>query len=176
MLYIMQSGTLSVSESGEKLAQIKSDFCGAKKTISLQGENTEYRTDIDITDTSTEQREDVRRRVYILKNSDGETLMEAHPDYAEDDNPDVVGWSIYRAQKVDHADISIGGTSYLLVMHNSQNYSLLDKDGDNVLQIIHRGIFGGWTIDSKETFPPQMLCGLFVFCRYIEQENEFIVV
>ena len=41
---------------------------------------------------------------------------------------------------------------------------------------MHRGIAGGWTLEDNCGFSPEMLCGIFIFCRYIEQENEFMIV
>ena len=69
-----------------------------------------------------------------------------------------------------------GQQSYALVMHNSQNYGLKDPTGCTVVQIMHRGLCGGWNIDTDEAFSSGILCGIFAFCRYMEQENEFVVV
>lgn len=176
MRYIMKSGMLSSPENGTILAQIKRDFWGARKTILLPAGDTSYQTDISAADAPEERRGDVRFRIYTLKDNDNKVWMEGRPGYAKEDDPDVVGWSLCRAPKVDHADILLHGAAYVLVMNNSQNYSLQDQTGTAVLQIMHKGIAGGWTIQSSEAFPPQVLCGLFLFCRYLEQENEFIVV
>ena len=176
MKYIMKSGVLSVSGSGEKLAYIKHPFAGVRKCVALYDGDTQYHTDIDIAGAPPEKRGDVRYRVYTLKNDRGKTLMRAQPGYAKDEDPDVVGWPICRVPKVDHADILIAGSAYLLVMHNSQNYSLQNKESTTVLQIMHKGISGGWDIETDEAFDAQIICGLFVFCRYMEQENEFIIV
>lgn len=174
MQYTMRLGALS--ENGAQFAQIKNTFSGPRKTISLPDGSTQYQTDITLLDPPAEKSGDVRYRVYTLKNSSGDVLMEAHPGYAKGDDPDVVCWPICRVPKVDHAEIRISGSAYQLVMHNSQNYSLQDKNGSDVLQIMHKGLSGGWTMDTAESFTAQVLCGLFIFCRYIEQENEFIVV
>lgn len=176
MRYMMKAGILTVQESGKKLAQMKSAFLGANKTISLSDGGAQFQTDIHIMDAPPKKSRDVRCRIYTLRNDRGKVLMEAHPGYAKDDDPDAVGWPICWAPKVDHADLLIDGTAYLLVMHNTQNYSLKDQSGASVLQIMHQGISGGWIIETSEPFGAQVLCGLFLFCRYIEQENEFIVV
>lgn len=176
MQYMMRLGTLSLPENGMQFAQIKNTFSGPRKTISLPDDATQYQTDITLLDPPAEMSGDVRYRCYTLKSSSGEVLMEAHPGYAEGDSPEEAGWPVCRVPKVDHAEIQIGGSAYLLVMHNSQNYSLQDKNGSDVLQIMHKGLSGGWTMDTAESFTAQVLCGLFIFCRYIEQENEFIVV
>lgn len=50
-----------------------------------------------------------------------------------------------------------------------------NSQGNTVLQVMHTEISGGWTIDAPDNFSPEVITGLFIFCRYIEQENEFIV-
>ena len=35
---------------------------------------------------------------------------------------------------------------------------------------------GGWLFHDDHGFAPEVLCGIFAFCRYIEQENEFLIV
>ena len=40
----------------------------------------------------------------------------------------------------------------------------------------HRGLIGGWTVEDDAGFTPEILCALFTFSRYLEHENEFVVV
>ena len=61
-------------------------------------------------------------------------------------------------------------------MHNSQNYSLINAHNSEVLRIMHKGIAGGWAVEDICGFVPEIICGIFIFCRYIEQENEFLIV
>lgn len=61
-------------------------------------------------------------------------------------------------------------------MHNSQNYSLINNANSEVLRIMHKGISGGWIVEDTCGFLPEIICGIFIFCRYIEQENEFLIV
>lgn len=174
MRYIIKSGILFENE--KKLAQIKSTFLGSKKTISLSDDSILYETDIDMLDIPAENNGKIFGRIYTLKTGNGKLLMEAYPDYAEGYDPSIVGWPICRVPKIDHAGVLIEGISYLLVMYNSQNYSLQNKKGKSVLKIMHNGISGGWIVETDERFTIQILCALFVFCRYVEQENEFIIV
>lgn len=176
MRYLMKSGTLTVLESEKALAHVKRTFGGVAKRILLSSDNSQYQTDIDALNAPAEKKGDVRFRVYTLKDIAGAILAEAHPCYAGDENPDIVGWPVYRVPKVDHAELLINGKAYALVMHNSRHYSLCDKGGSIVLQIVHRGISGGWILDAAHDFSAPILCGLFLFCRYLEQENEFIIV
>ena len=61
-------------------------------------------------------------------------------------------------------------------MENVQNYVLTDAQGRCAVRIIHRGMSGGWKLDVSQPLSPSLLCGLFIFCRYLEKENEFVVV
>ena len=70
----------------------------------------------------------------------------------------------------------VNGEEYLLTMHNSQNYSLINAHNSEVLRIMHKGIAGGWAVEDICGFVPEIICGIFIFCRYIEQENEFLIV
>ena len=64
----------------------------------------------------------------------------------------------------------------ILEMHNCQNYSLKNCRGEVILQVMHRGICGGWNLVTNYDFVPEVICGLFLFCRYIEQENELLII
>lgn len=50
---------------------------------------------------------------------------------------------------------------------------IIDENGKIIMR---RGLCGGWLIDAFDDFSPEILCGIFVFCRYVEQENEFLIV
>lgn len=63
-----------------------------------------------------------------------------------------------------------------LIMENSQNYVLVNENGRNLVRIIRLGLTGGWNVSTSGRFRPEMLCGLFALCRYMEQENEMILV
>ena len=175
MRYLMRAGALS-NGGGERLAQIRSALWGAGKTISLTGTSAQYQTEIDTTEAPAGRSGDARWRVYTLRDGSGAAVMDARPGYAEGDDLEAAGRPAFRAPRVDHAEVRIGEAAYLLVMHSGQSYSLRERGGGDVLRISHRGLSGGWTIDTAGTFAAQVLCGLFIFCRYIEQENEFIVV
>lgn len=174
MNYVMKSGCLSQESSGEIMARIKGTFSGPIKKITLS--NTEYHTDIRHLEAPVGRVSDVRFREYVLVNQCGTGIMTGKPGYADGDDPAVTGWPIYRMPRVDHAQITIGTEEYGLIMHNSQNYSMKDKAGYVLLQIIHRGLTGGWKFHDNHGFTPEILCGIFAFCRYIEQENELQIV
>lgn len=176
MNYIMISGSLYDNHKNKMFVHIKSRFIGpAKKILSADG-TLLLQTDICRTNTSDHIIGDVRCTKYVMQDGERNECAMARPNYAEEDDPAEVGWPINRLPKVDHAKVAMKGQEYCLVMQNSQNYTLADHTGNIVLRILHRGLIGGWNIEADDCFAPEIVCGIFLFCRYIEQENEFITV
>ena len=175
MQYTIKSGVL-YNEAQTALAKIKSALLGPQRKIFSITNETLLTADIRYLDESKASSGDVRNREYILTGSENRLLGSARPGYADGDDPDVVGWPICRIPRVDHVNIVVNGEEYLLTMHNSQNYSLLNAHNSEVLRIMHKGIAGGWTVEDFCGFVPEIICGIFIFCRYIEQENEFLIV
>ena len=175
MQYTIKSGVL-YNEAQTALAKIKSALLGPQRKIFSITNETLLTADIRYLDESKASSGDVRNREYILTGSKSQLIGSARPGYADGDDSDVVGWPICRMPRVDNAHVSIGVTEYVLTMHNSQNYSLVDTNDSEVLRIMHKGIVGGCIVESNCDFAPDIICGIFTFCRYIEQENEFLIV
>lgn len=176
MEYLMKSGILYQIKEGkrtEALARIKNRFCGPGREILAPDGKELSRTDIRHID---HPQSGMTNQKYILYDGDGSELMTALPCYAEGDDPAVVGWPICRAPRVNRATICWENENYCLVMQNSQNYLMTDPQGRTFLQVVHMGITGGWKITTQKELSPDHLCSLFIFCRYLEQENEFITV
>lgn len=176
MKYLMNSGVLSLESSSTLLAKIKSSLVGPTKKIYLPGNLPVLNISIHNLDAPERPRGDVRNRLYIMTDRELNRIAEAHPDYAPGEDPDITGWPVCRLPQVDNGRVIVQGTPFLLTMHNSQNYSLRSESGQNVLRMMHRGICGGWIFEDDHGFEPELLCGLFVFGRYLEQENEFLIV
>lgn len=174
MRYIMRAGTLY--SQNNMLANIKGALTGPEKKIFSADGRLLLQTNIRNLDTSAGKTGDVRLRQYMLLDADGKEYAVARPDYAEGDDPAVTGWPLCRMPKVDHAQVIMGGNEYRLNMWNSQNYCLEKSTGEKVVQIFHRGLTGGWELEAADEITPEVICGIFVFCRYIEQENEFLAV
>ena len=165
MKYTIKAGVLYKNESQLALARIKSVLLGPqRKILSIAGELL-LTADVRYLDESKASSGDVRNREYLLTDNENQLVGSARPGYADGDDPDVVGWPICRMPGVDHANIVVNGEEYLLTMHNSQNYSLLNTCNS-----------GGWIVEDICGFVPEIICGIFIFCRYIEQENEFLIV
>lgn len=174
MKYVMKAGTLYFNDMVS--ARIKGVFIAAKKNIySPNGKMLMY-TDIASLEVPPSKTSNVHSRQYILFDSYGNKCAVASPCYAEEDDPAVVGWPLCRMPRVNHAKVVINEEEHLLIMQNGQNYSLSEKLGKPAVQISHRGLGGGWDIEATKDFTSEMICGIFVFCKYIEQENDFWVV
>lgn len=176
MNYYMKAGILYPESSELPIAHIKSSLLGPIRKVYLQGEQPALQTDILNQRTEAAQPGNVRNRCYLLTDSEGRTAAEARPAYAKEEDPDKQGWPLCRLPKVDHAEVLLQGRLLRLVMHSSQSYSLLDEKAAPILRITHKGISGGWTLQDDFGFTPDVLCGLFVFCRYLEQESELLIV
>lgn len=173
MKYVMKSGILYFNDILS--AQIKGTFVGPEKEIYSANGALTMRTNIMNLEVPANEISDVCHRQYIIFDKAGNKCAIAKPDYTEADDPTVAGWPICRMPKIDHAQIVIAGKEYLLIMQNNQNYSLYQKTGKIIIQVFHRGLEGGWDIEATNDFAPEMICGIFVFCKYIEQENEFLL-
>ena len=176
MKYILKAGTLYDERLQQAFAHLKREFIGSEKKILSTDGAVLLSTEIRNLDVPSEEVRTVRYREYIMRDGTGKVYAVAKPDYAEGDDPTKVGWPVCRMPQVDHAELIFKGQKYRITMHNSQNYSVKDAPGETVIQILHKGLTGGWTIEASELFEPQVICGVFSFCRYIEQENEFLIV
>lgn len=114
-------------------------------------------------------------RQYVIYDRNGNVYASAEPAYDVGNRPEAE-WPGFRTVGTNQAKLLIGGQEFCLIMQNSQNYYMEDGDGKTVLKVLHRGLAGGWDIESADGISPEMACGIFVFCRYLEQENEFLAV
>lgn len=177
MQYTIKAGVLYKKEPQRALARIKSSLISPQRKIfSVADDELLLTADIRRPDKSEAGFSDVINREYILTGNGKQIICSARPGYADGDDPNIVGCPICRMPRVDHASIVMNGEEYLLTMHNSQNYSLKDTNHTEVLRIMHKGIAGGWDVEDICDITPEIICGIFVFCRYIEQENEFLIV
>lgn len=176
MRYGIKSGALFSEENQIVLATIKSTLCGSEITIYASDGSVLLKADVRNSCIDQKASGGVRRKVYVLENQWGETAATGRPGYAEGDDPAVVGWPVHRLPRTDHAEILWEGRQWRLSMRSSRRYTLTDEENREVLSVRHKGVLGGWTLEDSFGFDCGMLCGLFIFCRYIEQENELMLV
>lgn len=176
MQYTLKSGTLFVEPSHRAILKLRSALVGSVRRIYDGDGDLLAETDVHYVGGHGVRTGDVRNKKYVMNNSRGEVMAVGHPEYAEGDDPDLVGWPICRLPVVDHAVLTMDGSYHTLTMLNSRNYSVRDMLGTERMRISHEGVSGGWAIESDGTLTPELICGMFAFGRYIEQENEFMTV
>lgn len=171
MHYTMKSGAL-LAEDGRPAARIAADPMNTARTVTVDGSNVSFRTRIQNSAAGTEHSGDARFHTYLLENQQGQVLMQAVPVYDQQDDPDKQGWPVCRMPGIDHAQLTLEGGQYLLTMADRQHYTLTDAQG-TAMQLRHRELCGGWDLEDFRQLPAQILCGIFLFCRYLEQEIAF---
>lgn len=170
--YFMKSRILSDAEQDQPLATLNGNFWGPEVKIQLCGEMTQFSAGI----LESAKPDFEEERKYWFRDEEGQILWEGTPLCAEEGEPESQEWPANRIPRVDRVRIEGGGERYLLLMKNSQNFRLEDPDGEVVLQILHRGISGGWDIETEREWSAGWICGIFLFGRYLEKENEFSVI
>ncbi|WP_294552370.1 hypothetical protein [uncultured Pseudoflavonifractor sp.] len=176
MTYRLKAGVLYSAGGAQPLAHIRGHFCGAEKQVLDQNDSLLLRTDIRLLRTDAQSAGDVRCKEYVMYDADGTECAVARPCYADGDDPSTAGWPVCRMPRVGQAALTAGGQRYTLLMENVQNYVLTDSQNHCTVRIIHQGVPGGWRLDVSLPLSAAFLCGLFIFCRYLEEENEFVVV
>lgn len=167
-----QNESVADKSGPEKIAYIKSRSCDPKKEIIADGGQKLIMEALDIKDAP----DPFLPRVYRLSDQNGTLMMTGRPLYSDDDNPNIYGWPVCRMPKADRLEICLNSETLMLHMKNNQYYQLADGDGLTLYTMIHKGITGGWDLETFREFTPGILCGLFLFCNYLGKENEFITV
>ncbi len=50
----------------------------------------------------------------------------------------------------------------------------MDEESWVAARLVHNISGGGWNVEADPVFSPFILMGLFIFCRYLDRENEFV--
>ena len=172
MEFVIKGGCLypaAQPEGGPPLARSKNTLCGGARPILGPGGALALRAVIQADPSG-------RARQYLLLRPDGTPAAIARPGYSPGEDPASQGWPVSHLPRTDHADLVLQGEACVLEMLNSQNYELRSAAGSCLVQVLHRGLLGGWDLRCKVHLPPEELCGLLVFCLYLDRENEFLTV
>ena len=170
-IYTVSSGVLTREDDGKKLLRIVNAPGRCEKRISTMEGIILGRTEI-----RGERSGHNRGRSYVLLDTLGKTCAVVRPGYAKGEDPEEIGWPIHRMPTVDHAEVMIDGEMCMLTMHSAHHYTLSKIGKVCRAQLTHRGLCGGWRIESESGFTPKTLSAFYVFCRYMEQENEFPMI
>lgn len=172
MEYVILGGCLYPKDGKEHdapLARIKNTLCGGERLILGPGGAPALRA---LAETGAPG----EAKQYLLLRPDGTVVARGRPGYAAGQDPAHQGWPLSHLPRTDHADLVLDGEACVLEMLNSQNYELRSARGDCLVQVLHRGLLGGWDLRCRIHLPPEELCGLLVFCLYLDRENEFLTV
>lgn len=173
MEYVIKGGCLyppGQAGAAAPLARIKNTLCGGEQLILNADGAPALRAVIE------RGPEGPRGKRYRLLRPDGTAPLQGCPGYAAGEDPARDGWPVSHLPRTDHADLLLEGEPCVLEMLNSQNYELRNTRGDVLVQVLHRGLLGGWDLRCQVHLPPELLCGLLVFCLYLDRENEFLTV
>lgn len=176
MRYVVRANALYAVHTEQLLAKARRAFLGSENVITLPDDTPALTTSILSADMPGVQRGDVRFHRYVMLDGQQAAVAEGFPNYAQEDDPDVNGWPLCRLPRANHVRIRMEGTEYLLIMHDGRHYTLKNLEGDTVMDITHRGLCGGWNLETKKEFAHPVVCGLYLFCRYLEKENEWMIV
>lgn len=172
MIYTLRRGALCRGQEGEVLCRIRRSLSEEKQIEDAAGCFC-----LDIRRIQSCQKNgDVRFHRYVMLDANGEELVSASPDYAKGEEPECNGWPLSRMPRVDRATMRWREQRYHMRICAHGICVIADCFGKEAVRFEHRGIMGGWNVSARTAFPPSLLCGLFVFFRYLEKENEMILI
>jgi hypothetical protein len=167
MKYHIRAGRLFPAENGQtviSLASIQNPFYSVRRTIlSPEGRAALF------TDIRADGRGGKAGHQYIITDPQRRVVLSGKPECSADDDPDHI-------PRADRVQLKMNQSVYKLRMLNSQNYCLEDAYGQKAVEIIHDGIGGGWTVETYASISPTLLLGIFIFSRYLDKENKFVVI
>lgn len=168
MKYLIRAGELFSIENGKaslSLASIQSPFYSVRHTIlSAEGQTVFF------TDIRTDSRGGGKAgNQYLITDLQRHIVLSGKPECSADGIPGHV-------PRVDRVQLKMNQSVGSLRMLNSQNYCLEDAHGQRAVEIIHNGIDGGWTLEADASVSPALLLGIFIFSRYLDKENKFVVI
>lgn len=171
MNYYIHFGKLYLRKKNQQeicLCYIKGPFYSTNKTIISSKDNSILKAEIE----QKQKDGKLDSRKYLLKDEADHIIAEGHPEYAEGADP----WPVSHAPRVNRLHINMQDSTYELKMLNSQNFVMKDQKDCSVMEIIHNDIGGGWNTVIYKDFDSCIVMGMFVFCRFLDKENEFMVV
>lgn len=177
MKYLIQAGNLyeiNQNQIGKKLVSLKSPFYTVKKTLLSSEGRPCFFTDMKQPGLPKSN----LKKAYVLLDEKARAILTGFPGYAVSSDSSNTAQPLSHVPRMDHVAIIVEPekAALTLAMLNSQNYRLTDSKNQAAADIYHNGIAGGWTIETGKDFSPFILMGLYIFSRYLDKENEFLVV
>lgn len=175
MKYCFKAGVLYAADGEKPLASIRAVLGAQRRNIFAPDGGLLAHTEVRPRPGLCGAEQGVERREYVLYDRGEKECAVARPAYCAQDDPSVAGWPVCRTPRADSARLSANGKEAVLQMFDSAHYRLQTADGV-LVQLTHRGMRGGWDMEARAGLSAVFLCGVFLFCRYLERENEFPTV
>lgn len=175
MDYCLKAGMLYAAGQEEPLASIRAVLGAQTRKIFAPDGGLLAHTEVRLRSKLDGTEQGVEKKEYVLYDCGEKECAVARPAYCEQDAPSVAGWPVCRTPRADCAHWMADGKTGVLKMRDSEHYSLQTEEGISV-QLTHRGLRGGWDVKASEGLSAVFLCAVFLFCRYLERENEFPMV
>ena len=145
-----------------KLACLKMPYYPTRKTILSPDGRIKLYADI----KTCEGGEHSRQQIYVLSDALNQTILSGSLVYPEN-------LSLLNDRPVNQIMFTMDHKIYHLFMRSSQEYCIMDEDSWVAARLSHSIKGGGWYVEADPVFSPFILMGLFIFCRYLDRENEF---
>ncbi|MFU0831420.1 MAG: hypothetical protein ACFWUC_00535 [Oscillospiraceae bacterium] len=174
MKYQIRAGSLYAVIDGRtagKLAFVQSPFYTEKQTILSPDGSGKL-----IAQVRTDGRPGTQGKEYVITDAQEQIVVIGKPMCSEEENSDVDSEIMFPMSRMDTVRLEMNHTVFNLRMRNSQNYCLEDEKGQKKLEMIHNGITGGWTVETEDAIDPLILMGIFLFSRYLDKENQYVVI
>jgi hypothetical protein len=165
MKYLIKAGKLYQIDNerpSAKLACLKMPYYPTKKTILSPDGRIKLYADIKTCECDGQS----RQQVYILSDPLNQTILSGSPALSKN-SPLPNGFPVNQIRFTMEHKI------YDLLMKSSEEYCIMDENSWVTARLLH-SIKGGWFVEADLLFSPFILMGLFIFCRYLDKENEFI--
>ena len=166
MKYLIKAGKLYILDNerpSTKLACLKMPYYPTRKTILSPDGRIKLYADI----KTCEGGEHSLEQIYILSDSLNQTILSGSPVFPEN-------LSLLNGQPVNQIKFIMDHKGYDLFMRSSEEYCIMDEESWVTVRLVHNIKGGGWNVDADPVFSPFILMGLFIFCRYLDRENEYV--
>jgi len=166
MKYFIKAGKLYQIDNGRpgvKLACLKTPYYPMKKAILSPDGRIKLYADI----KSGQGREISGERIYVLYDPLNQTILSGIPVYSDN-------LSLLSGMSANQIRLTMEHRLYDLFMRSTREYCIMDENSWVAVKLEHCTEGGGWSVEADPVFSPFILMGLFIFCRYLDKENEFI--
>ncbi|MGC6175403.1 hypothetical protein [Lacrimispora sp. 38-1] len=166
MKYLIKAGKLYQIDNGRpgvKLACLKTPYYPIKKAILSPDGRIKLYADI----KSCQGGEMSGDRIYVLSDPLNQTILSGIPIYCDN-------LSLLSGMSVNQIRLTMEHRLYDLFMRSTREYCIMDENSWVAVRLEHCFEGGGWSVEADPVFSPFILMGFFIFCRYLDKENEFI--